>query len=104
MTPGDVAIATADSLTLRRKPETELASKLGWRQGLLIFKHVTLADATAEFNRYNDRKLIVANQSTGALKIYGTFRAGNADQFAEAARELLGLRLERSEGNIVMSR
>jgi transmembrane sensor len=104
LTPGDVAIATTDALTLRRKPEAELANKLGWRQGLLIFKHTTLVDAAAEFNRYNDQKLIVADQSTGALKIYGTFRANNAAQFAAAAQTLLGLRLKRTGRDIVMSR
>jgi transmembrane sensor len=104
LTPGDVAVATADSLSLHRKPEAELANKLSWRQGLLIFKHTTLADAAAEFNRYNTEKLIIANQSVGRLKIYGTFRAGNASQFAAAAQELLGLKLERSGQDIVISR
>lgn len=104
LTPGDVAIATQDSISLRRKPEVELANKLSWRRGLLIFKHTTLADAAAEFNRYNDQKLIVSDQAAGSLKIYGTFRSGNASQFAEAARQLLGLKLNRSGRDIVMSR
>lgn len=104
LTPGDVAVATAQSIFLRRKPESELADKLSWRQGLLIFKHSTLADAVAEFNRYNGQKLIVTDPAAANLKIYGTFRADNAAQFALAARELLGLKLEHTGRGIVMSR
>jgi len=104
LTPGDIAIATADSISLRRKPQTELANKLSWRQGLLVFKHTTLADVAAEFNRYNAQKLVIADPSTAGLKIYGTFRANNAAQFAQAARELLGLKLMQSGNSIVMSR
>jgi len=104
LTPGDVAVATAESIVLRRKPEVELANKLGWRQGLLIFEHSTLADAVAEFNRYNGQKLVVTDPAAANLKIYGTFRADNAAQFALAVRELLGLKLERTGRGIVMSR
>lgn len=104
LTPGDVAVATAESISLRRKPEADLSNKLSWRQGLLVFKHTTLADAADEFNRYNRQKLIVADQAAGGLKIYGTFRADNVTQFAAAARELLNLKLRKSGSDLVISR
>jgi len=104
LAPGDVVVATAGSMSLIKKPAKELANKLGWRQGLLIFKHTTLSDAASEFNRYNDQKLIIADASVGRLKIYGTFRAGNVEQFAVAAQQLLGLRLAKTGSEIVISR
>ncbi len=104
LVPGDVVVATDGSMSLIRKPAMDLANKLGWRQGLLIFKHTTLSDAAAEFNRYNDQKLVVADTSIGRMKIYGTFRAGNVKQFAAAAQQLLGLRLAKTGSEIVISR
>ncbi|HTO41278.1 MAG TPA: FecR domain-containing protein, partial [Rhizomicrobium sp.] len=47
LTPGDVAIATANTITVSRKTEKHLASELGWRRGVVIFDYTTLADAVA---------------------------------------------------------
>ena len=102
--PGDVAIATANSLSVKRAPAQTISNALSWRKGLLVFKHTTLAEAAAEFNRYNQTKLVVATEATGELKIYGTFRVQDATLFAHVVQDVLGLRLEADSGEIVISR
>jgi len=104
LTPGDVAIATANSLSVRKASPQALSNVLSWRHGVLVFKHTTLAAAAAEFNRYNQTKLVIADDATGALKIYGTFRVQDAVLFARVAQDVLGLRLETDSGEIVISR
>ncbi len=101
--PGDVAIATAGSLSVKKAPEA-ITNELSWRKGLVVFKHTTLAEAAAEFNRYNQTKLVIANEATGRLKIYGTFRVQDATLFAQVVQDVLGLRLEADAGEIVISR
>src|SRR6185437_716315 len=59
LVPGEVAVATASTITVAKLPMPSLANVLAWRQGQLVFNHTTLADAAAEFNRYNNTKLII---------------------------------------------
>jgi transmembrane sensor len=102
--PGDLAIATARTMSVTHKAADELASDLGWRNGVLIFKHTTLADAAAEFNRYNAIKLVVADSSVAKLQIGGTFPTGNVELFGHIAQIILGVRAQKRGDEIVISR
>ncbi|HSZ74120.1 MAG TPA: FecR domain-containing protein [Rhizomicrobium sp.] len=101
---GDVAIATADKLSVAKQPEQRLTNALGWRHGVLVFDHTTLADAAAEINRYNRAKLIVADQAAARLTIDGTFPTTNIAAFTEAAEEVFRLRVEKQGDETVVSR
>jgi transmembrane sensor len=101
---GDVAIATANSISIVKRPLRALANEVSWRQGVLIFHRTSLADAAAEFNRYNSRKLIVADADAARLKIDGKFRTNDVASFTEVAEDVLRLRIERQGNQTVMSR
>ena len=73
LTPGDVVIATAEFDVRDAETVRTLTSELGWRRGVLVFEHTTLADAAAEFNRYNREKLVIADTAAGRRTIGGTF-------------------------------
>jgi transmembrane sensor len=104
LVPGDVAVATGNLMSVKRASEQSLSNELSWRHGALIFKHTTLGDAAKEFNRYNRQKLVIADEATARLRIYGTFRAQDAEQFARVTQDVLGLRLEIDADEIVISR
>ena len=104
LTPGDVALAVADRLSVAGHQSKKLANQLGWRQGQLIFNETTLSDAVAEFNRYNTTKLIVRDPAVAQLKINGTFPTDGAEMFARVARHILQLRASRRGDDIVISR
>lgn len=104
MTSGDLVVATADSMSVARVPTQQLATQLGWRNGLLVFKHTTLEDAVNEFNRYNREKLLIADPTVARLTIYGTFRTSNLRQFIEVAQAVFGLRAEARGDTTVISR
>lgn len=101
--PGDVAVATATGMTLLKKPVAEMATELGWRRGVLTFNHTTLAEAVAEFNRYNRQKLVIADSSIAKLEIGGTFPADDVALFGRAAKIALGLNVKNHGGNVVLS-
>lgn len=101
--PGDMAVATGQTLKITRKPVETLANSIGWRHGLVIFRHMALADAAAEFNRYNLKKLTV-DRSAAAITIDGTFATDNLETFARVARIALGLHVESREHEIVITR
>ncbi|HEY4125975.1 MAG TPA: FecR domain-containing protein [Rhizomicrobium sp.] len=103
LTAGDVVVAARATLTRSRTPTKELESALGWRNGVLVFDNRTLADVAAEFNRYNARKLIVADGKVGQTRIAGTFRADNIDAFVNTAHRVLGLHVEKRGEDIAIS-
>ena len=103
LTPGDVAIASADAMSVAKKPAQNLANELGWRRGVLVFKYATLADAANEFNRYNREKLFVADDAA-KLTIVGTFRANDVAAFTGLAQEVFRVRVEIRGDGIVISR
>jgi transmembrane sensor len=102
--PGDEVIATAGKVIRRSESLNKLTSELGWRRGNLIFNGTTLAEAAAQFNRYNATKLIIADPDTARLKINGTFAANNARAFIDATQVVLGLKLQNRNSEIVISK
>ena len=102
--PGDVAAATAQSLSLSKESQPELANQLAWRRGILVFDNTPLADVAAEFNRYNRQKIIIADQAAGRRTINGAFQANDFEAMTNIAREVFGLRVIRRNDEILISR
>jgi len=102
--PGDVATATAKGMRVSRASEKELSNDMAWRRGLLVFDKTTLADAAAQFNRYNRIKLVIADQYAAKVTIDGTFKADNIGDFTRLVQTVLGLRVAIHEGEAVISR
>ena len=103
LTPGDVVVATAKSLAVTVKSQQDLANELGWRRGVLIFRHTTLAEAAAEFNRYNNQKIVLADADIAHRVIGGAFTVTDVQRFAIVLREALGLSIHDRNGDIVIS-
>lgn len=102
--PGDVAFATANAVSIKRKTVYSLDKELSWRRGVLIFDNTTLADAAAQFNRYNRTKLVLANDAVAHVTVGGTFAINDVTAFARVAKGVLGLRVENKDGAILVSR
>lgn len=103
MKPGDIIIATAHSAAVMQTPERDLKDQLGWRNGMIVFKHTTLREAAAEFNRYNTHKVVIADAAAAKLTINGTFQTGDVAAFTDAAHAVFGLRITTRNGQTVIS-
>lgn len=101
--PGDVAVATPNSMSVAKVPENAIAEDLAWRQGKLVFNNATLAEAAVEFNRYNSTKLTIETDIAG-LRINGIFDAGSVGPFTTMAKFAFGLSIEKRGNEIVVSR
>jgi transmembrane sensor len=100
---GDVATARKDGISVSRAPLADIVNGLSWREGKLVFHHTRLADAAAEFNRYNSAKLVVASAAAGEITINGTFPANDVHAFSRLAHAVLGLRVDDRGQAIVIS-
>ncbi len=104
LTPGDVAITRGDKIDVRKKQPVIVEEGLGWRHGVIVFDNTTLADAAAEFNRYNEVKLVVADPQIARMKIGATFPARDVERFARAAHVLLGVRVSKKGNEVLITR
>ena len=101
---GDAVVATPISTIMSKISPAELTNELTWRRGVLVFKHTRLADAAAEFNRYNSVKLVVADPVAANRLIGATFPINDVERFARVARDVLGLQVVYRDNEIVIER
>ncbi len=100
---GDTAIMRDDAVLLASRSMQRVEDELAWRRGLLRFDQESLAGAAAEFNRYNHRRIEIADPDVAAIRIGGSFQARNADAFVRLLQDAYGLRVERREDRIIIS-
>jgi transmembrane sensor len=98
---GSVARAEADAVLVRNEPLTEIEQHLSWRSGLLTFRDTPLADAVAEFNRYNERKILIEDPRIANLQLGGIFRSTNIDPFIQLLEQGFPVRATQ-EGNRIL--
>jgi transmembrane sensor len=104
LTPGDVAVATIDTMSVTKKSPAKLTNELGWRRGVLVFEHTTLEDAVAELNRYNRQQIVIADPAVALLKIDATLPTDSVEGIVRVAQDVLGVRVTKRNGEIVISR
>ncbi len=78
--------------------------KLEWRYGKIDLAGETLSEAVADFNRYNERKLVIADPGIADERLYGAFNTGGPDAFAAAVGASLGVEVEVRGGEIILGR
>ena len=82
--PDTEASLTPAGAAVQAVAPDEVARRLAWQHGEIAFNGQTLAEAVAEFNRYNVRKITVADRATGALRVGGYFQTADVDGFVAA--------------------
>jgi transmembrane sensor len=99
---GSIAIAGPDGVLVRSVSLADAERILDWRSGLLSFEHATLGEAVAEFNRYNTRKLVVADGRAAALQVAGTFQWSNTQGFVRLLERGFPVRAEHRADQVVL--
>ena len=103
VTAGTIAQASDEGVLLQTKQLAEAEESLSWRQGVLVFRQMTLAEASAEFNRYNTRKIVFEDPRVADLRVAGSFRADNVEAFVRLLERGYPLRAEERGDQFVLS-
>jgi transmembrane sensor len=101
---GAHARLTAASSAVERVSVTRIDERLAWRDGMIALEGRTLSEAAVEFNRYNRRKVEVADDALAQERLVGWFRATDVDSFVTAATIALDARAERAGDRIILHR
>lgn len=100
---GAIARATAGSVMVREQAVKEAEQLLSWRSGFLMFRDTALAEAVAEFNRYNQRKIVIADDAIADIRIGGSFRVDNIDAFLWLLENGFPVRARHQQEAVVLS-
>jgi transmembrane sensor len=104
LAPGGIAKTTTDGIVVQERKVSDVEDDLTWRQGYLTFRDSPLADVIAQFNRYNIRKLRIADEGTGTIRISGTFRAQNSAAFVRVMSDGFGVRARSLGDETILSK
>lgn len=88
---GQRALTSAGSVLVEKQDVAETQREMSWRTGRLDFADTPLSKVAAEFNRYNETKLVIADDAAAQIAIGGSFKSNNVDAFARLLRDGLGM-------------
>ncbi len=77
---------------------------LSWRQGNLVFKGETLAQAMAEVSRYTSVKFEIADEELKEMKIAGRFKTGDVKGLIGALNHNFNIKIDRVNKSLVVLR
>lgn len=100
---GQVAAAQSDGIRVASVAPADVARRLGWQSGVLHFKNQSLAEVVTEFNRYNQRKLVIMDERLVTLEVGGSFRTGDLESFVAALRGVRRIHVDESADMIRLS-
>lgn len=89
MAAGGMAFVPDDAAAIAvTRDARDIERRLAWREGQLVFQDEKLADAVADFNRYNTRQIVVADPALNRRTLVGTYRIDQPEHFADDLRAL----------------
>jgi transmembrane sensor len=91
--------------TWRMRPvHANVTDAIAWTHRRLVFSSTALRVVVQEFNRYNDRRLIIASPSLDSFKIDGVFASTNPTSLIAFLRQCPGIKVTEAGGEVVISR
>ena len=100
---GSVAIASDGGVVVHSGTVQQAQEYLSWRNGFVSFHDTPLATAVAEFNRYNQRKIVIDDARVGAMRVGGNFRWSNTDAFVRLLTRGFPVKAAARGNTIVLS-
>lgn len=102
---GNIMVAAGEQLTVTLKEiqiaeHPNIANATAWTQRQLVFESASLADVADEFNRYNDRQLIIGDPTLETFHVSGVFSSTDPASLIRFLHSRPGLRIVETESQI----
>jgi transmembrane sensor len=81
---GEKAVTTSGVLSIEKLGLEDISRKLAWREGNIDLAGDSLGEAVVEFNRHNQRQIVITDRALSGRKLYGVFHANDPEAFARA--------------------
>ena len=100
---GQQVIAPVHVDTRLRAAPANISAATAWTHGELVFEGSRLADVIEEFNRHNQRQIVLAAPALGDMQISGVYASTDPDLFIRFMRAQPHVRVEESADRIVIT-
>lgn len=104
VTAGSIAFARDGDVLVHKESVRQAEEMVSWREGYLTFHDTTLAQAVAEFNRYNVRRITIADPGVAGIRISGTFRPTNYEAFVRLLHDGYAIDVRETGGAITLGK
>jgi len=101
LSAGEQLTVTAQSVV--QPVHADVTAATAWTHGSLIFSASRLADVVEEFNRYNERRLIIRDQQLAGMRISGVYSSTDPALLVRFLREQPGVMVDDRSSSIVIS-
>jgi transmembrane sensor len=81
---GEKAVTTSGVVSVQKLGLEEIGRELAWREGNIDLAGDSLGEAVVEFNRHNQRQIVITDRALSGRKLYGVFHANDPEAFARA--------------------
>jgi len=99
---GEQVTVTEDAAQKTANPN--IAGATAWRDREIVFESATLSDVAEEFNRYNQRQLVVVDPKLYGFHISGVFSSTDPDSLIKFLRQRPGVQVIETAGEIRVER
>jgi transmembrane sensor len=99
---GEQVTVTAEAAQKTANPN--IAGATAWREREIVFESATLSDVAEEFNRYNQRQLIIKDPGLYGFHISGVFSSTDPDSLIKFLRQRPGVKVTETGGEIRVER
>ena len=84
---GSIAQAGSAGVLVRHSSVAEAETYTSWRSGYIALHDTELTDAVEEFNRYNQKQLVIGDPAIALIRIGGNLRATSVEAFVRVLDE-----------------
>ena len=99
---GERVVLNAESERVEALEPEEIAVRLSWRNGNLIFRGESLAAAVAEVSRYTTVDFAIPDQDLQTIRVAGLFKAGDVAGFLSTLQANFDVVSERADGTTIV--
>jgi transmembrane sensor len=82
---------------------SDIERRLAWTRGQIWLSQATLADAVAEFNRYNSRQLVLGESRLAMLRVGGSFTATDPTAFLAALERVFAIQARARGQQVILT-
>lgn len=99
----EIMLGDASQQVTKVSPE-DIAVKLSWQKGNLIFRGESLEEAVKEINRYTSVEFVFMNEDLKKVRVAGLFKAGDVEGLLATLRENFDIVSEKDgSGKVLLS-
>jgi transmembrane sensor len=108
MNPGDKAViavkaaAAPAAAAMAVLSTREIEAALAWQKRSLDYADAPLAEIVADFNRYNQHRLVIVDPALAKRRFGGTFPAGDYRSLVHVLEETFDVVAERRERETIL--